>query len=537
MGVERTGFELLMTADASGVVKGSKEAGDALGGVAGKTKDLNTELETGKGKLEEHGKGLEEGGKHAHLFGEHAKEVHVALHGLHEILPQVAALSRDLFSVQTLGIGLVSMGLGMLVEHFQAAGEEEKKLTDEFAKGAGKMMDAQATAAEEAAGKHEALAEALKKAAGGESAFLRAMENRIKTFKDYIAALEAVEKAEDEAEEARIKRQVRNKEISAEEGETRIGAIHGKAETRTEADKDKEAEYEIGQHELALANAQKEQEAAKKAQAEAEARAAEAKTKAGATEGIAAEDRKKLYGTDDRKGYENPTPESLQGKVDAAIAEYDKMLNKQQHNKYFIGENPAVVAEQVKEAKEAMEEAVRRRDAGQAVAKSDEATHARHVSEQKAAEMEAAAARKRAEEAGSVIDKFGGPEGQVAQEKAQLERDRARRAAVQAVHDQAAKDAQADADKQQDKMEANAADAVAVAKRYIGESSRDIPGSAGAKADIKILTETIRDLTGLLDQFTKAHMGDAQGLGAEIEELKRQVNWLSQRITFNHNGQ
>jgi len=48
MSVERTGFEILMSADASGVVKGSKEGAEALGTVATKTKDLNDALDAGK---------------------------------------------------------------------------------------------------------------------------------------------------------------------------------------------------------------------------------------------------------------------------------------------------------------------------------------------------------------------------------------------------------------------------------------------------------------------------------------------------------
>jgi hypothetical protein len=104
---------------------------------------------------------------------------------------------------------------------------------------------------------------------------------------------------------------------------------------------------------------------------------------------------------------------------------------------------------------------------------------------------------------------------------------------LQAIRDKAAAQAQADANSHQDEKEANAASAVATAKSYIEQSSRDIPGSAGAKADIKILTETIHDLTDLLSEFTKNHWEDAQGLGAEIADLKRRVALLS--MTVNHN--
>ena len=250
MSVERTGFEILMTADASGVVKGSKEASDALAGTADKTKDLNKDLGEGKEKLEEHGKGLHEAGQHSKLFGDKTHEAKEAVRALGESFEGVGKFARDLGSGTGLAIGLIGAGVAYLVQTWQAAGEEEAKFEKTLTEGAPGALEAQATAATNAATAHQKLADQLERSATGETSLLTAMQNRIKVFDDYVNGLEKVAKAEDEAEESKIHRQVSEKQISPEEGEGRIAEIRRNAAQLAAASDESKAQFRRDQEAL-----------------------------------------------------------------------------------------------------------------------------------------------------------------------------------------------------------------------------------------------------------------------------------------------
>ena len=247
MGVERQGFEILMTADASGVVKCSKEAADALETTSGKTKDLNTALGEGKGKLDEHGKTLEDGAGHSKLFGDKTHEAKEAVRALGESFEGVGKFARDMGSGTGIAIALIGAGVAYLVQTLRSAEEEEEKFETSLAAGAKGGLEAQATAATEAATAHQKLADQLERSATGETSLLTAMNDRVKAFDDYIKGLEKVAKAEDEAEEEKIRRQVRDKEISSEEGERKIGDIHRNAAQTAAAHDEQKAQFKLDQ--------------------------------------------------------------------------------------------------------------------------------------------------------------------------------------------------------------------------------------------------------------------------------------------------
>ncbi len=114
MSVERTGFEILMTADASGVVKGSQDAAKSLEGVEGATKNLNTALGEGKEKLG--------------MFGASTHEVHSALRLLNDAMPGVEQMARFLSNRLT-----VEMGVGALAISFlKGKIDEMNKALDEL---------------------------------------------------------------------------------------------------------------------------------------------------------------------------------------------------------------------------------------------------------------------------------------------------------------------------------------------------------------------------------------------------------------------
>ena len=247
MSVERTGFEILMTADASGVVRGSKEGADALGTVAEKTKGLNEELEKGKEKLGDHAKGMEEGAHHAGLFGKAHHEAHAALHSLGEIMPGIGTLARDMFNPATLAIGVFGLILGRLIEHIQETGEAAAKMEEQISK-------ATAEAARLTGEAMEAMGETNRRY--WESLAGKEMDAAIAKFGLVAKGIETVRKAQDAAEEAEIQRKARSGEISAEEGQARIAGIHRGAAERGAAGTEGEISFRLAEEKKRLGEAQ-----------------------------------------------------------------------------------------------------------------------------------------------------------------------------------------------------------------------------------------------------------------------------------------
>jgi len=223
MAIERTGFEILMQVDATPAVAGAQKVEEALGKVSQGTKDFNKELETGKEKLEQHGHNLQDGAKHAELFGAKHHEAHAAIHALGEELPGVGMLARDMWNPATFAIGIFSLGLGALIKQMEDASQEEQKMVDNIGKGVGATSRDLQEVMDQAIERNKRFWESL---AGKE------MDAAITRFALVAKGIEQVRKAQDAAEEADIQRQVRAGTMSQEEGQRRIGGIHTAAGAR-----------------------------------------------------------------------------------------------------------------------------------------------------------------------------------------------------------------------------------------------------------------------------------------------------------------
>jgi polyhydroxyalkanoate synthesis regulator phasin len=242
---------------------GAKKTADELGHVSASAKDAGEKLSIGlkpdafnklgdaaldnKGKVEKHSEALQEGGEHAKLFGEKTRDAKEAVRALGESMPGVGHLARDMSTASGLAIGLLGMALETLVEHFQRVREEEEAFVASAAKGVGSLLREQAGTAAEAAEEHQKLADALANAATGEDSLLTSMGNRIALFENYIAGLKKVEKAEDEAEEARIKRAQREGKITPEQASASLDAIHSRAQDRDAAHDDQAKQFRLDQ--------------------------------------------------------------------------------------------------------------------------------------------------------------------------------------------------------------------------------------------------------------------------------------------------
>jgi hypothetical protein len=205
MSIERTGFEISMTADATGVVKGSKEAADALGQTADKTKELNTALEEGKGKLEQEGKGLHEGGEHARLFAGHHHEAHAAVKALGEVIPGVGQMARELFNVWTVGISAAGALVGYLIEQWRELGREQDKQLADAAKGFGHLKELQEQARTDAAAARGELEAELARANESVTSLETIAQRRVAIYEAQIAAAKKLADAQDELEKQRIR--------------------------------------------------------------------------------------------------------------------------------------------------------------------------------------------------------------------------------------------------------------------------------------------------------------------------------------------
>jgi hypothetical protein len=121
MAVERSGFEIELKADASGVVKGSETAAKGLQGVASATKDLDASLQGAKGTLDASGKALEDNEEHGKkgeegfkIFGRGAHEAHAGLRVLNDAIPGFEQMARFLTNSLTLTMGIGGMAISFL---------------------------------------------------------------------------------------------------------------------------------------------------------------------------------------------------------------------------------------------------------------------------------------------------------------------------------------------------------------------------------------------------------------------------------------
>jgi hypothetical protein len=517
MAVERAGFQIDFTADVSGLTKGTKEVSAGLEEVTGRTKDVNKSLEEGKGKLEEHGKGLEEGGRKAQLFGTKTGEVKEATRALSEAVGGLGIHAREMGSAFGLAAGLMAIGLEKIIEAVNETNAAEDELAKGAAEGVGEMLKQQGDKAGAAATAHDQLATALNKAATGERNLMVSMQNRIKEFNDYIAGLQKVQKAEDEAEEASVRRAVRNKEITSEEGQNRIDTIHGRAKKGEAAASDAEAANKLQEERNLLARAQHEGPEANAAALAAADKAREAADKAKIVAAYA--------GGEEVPGSAASRAKAAQKDLDKAQAESDEVKRFQSGatgGDGFFGAAGSVVKDFFHGILLALQSGIKPHDPAKDVAEEDakveEATKARDLAvkavkeaaEEKAradkiaadAQKDADEAKKRAEDLAAIKKQYGGEEGQVARDAAELARSQAADAKAEVINDAAAAAAKA-----QSMLEGNPIPAPA-------------PGEAAAQ--LKAASDMLAELIAALAAEKKAGVEDKTGSAELIERLLAQ---------------
>ena len=474
MSIERTGFEIAMTADAAGVVNGSKQAAEALGGVANQTKKLNTELETGKGKLEQHGHNLEEGAHHAHMFGEAHHEVHAALHSLSEIIPGVGTLARDMWNPATFAIGIFGLGLGALIKQMDDGSESGRKMVADAAKGVG------ATAAEiqEAIGKaEEANKRFLDSLAGKE------MDAALAKFSLVAKGYEEIAKAADAAEQADIERQMRGGTMGQEEGQRRIGNIRRSAAARGRAETGGEIENRLESERGALASAQGKlltDEQARQLAAEL----ASATKRAGAGE-----------------------PADLAGRIAAAADDYGTALDAATHPSKWPAHDPAAMQVDVDETNAKLLAALKERDDAQRLQK-DAENEARRIREQLDAH----------EQAKRVVGELGGENGKIALDELAAA---VARGVSQAVG--AAPAEVAGVNSLLDRGRAVLGDAIG-ATNYRGRSV--------ASGEI---TSLLQEFMAFVADHPALNGDEKADLDREMNELKQELRWLKAQMNHNRN--
>jgi hypothetical protein len=280
--------------------------------------EMEEQLKNVKKSIADYDEAAAGGAEKSEKFGEKNRELREALRAVNEHIGNIGISSREMGSGFGIAAGVATAAIGALIAWLDAADKAENAFAASAAKGVGQTISEQGEAASNAAAAHEALAEALNRAATGETSLMTAMNNRIKAFDDYITGLEKVAKAEDAAEEQRIQRQVRNQEITPEQGQEKIAGIHRAAEQRADAGDVAKTQKRYEEEAKTLAEAQ-----AKKNAADAEALAKKDAAEKAANDAKRAEARKKgeeelLYG--EGGDWKNPKPDSAQGWLNQATA-------------------------------------------------------------------------------------------------------------------------------------------------------------------------------------------------------------------------
>jgi hypothetical protein len=496
MGVERTGFEILMTADASGIVKGSKEGADALDNVAGKTKELNEKLAEGKERLKEHGAGMEEGAKHAHLFGQHTHEAHAAVKSLGEILPGVGGLARDLFSLQTLGIGALGMVAGFAIEKWQELGKAQDAAIASAAKGLGHLRELQEQAKIDAAAARGELEAELNRASEATTTLETLAQRRIAIYEAQIAAAKRLAEAQDELEKQAIRDSEQAGTLSHEQAGERLAALGISASRRN-------ASLSASGEDFRIRSMEAEAESAKMLtpQATAEYEAARDKAKSLQDESKNTADVLK----DLKEGFAG-----LNRQIEEASIEYEQM---RRPDRLYAVEHPfGHTAAQEAEVKQKRDDAIAERERTEKLIRQSEEKQ-QHLAEQiPQAQSAAGAAHARLQDYEHLAQNLPG----------QIETARS----LQGIHGGAESAAQAIQDMGAAKSRADAA---------LANARGVAPGTPGIGNVMSRLVDSHAEVVVALEEANAAHVADHQELETKLREVDRQLAQFRVRLDVNRN--
>jgi hypothetical protein len=203
MGVERSGFQIDMTVDATGVVAGNKQAGDAFDGTKQKVADLNTALGEGKGKLDDAGKSGEEAGEGLKRLGIGGHDAHAALHGLGEAMPGVQHLGRYLANDFTLSLGLALVAF----QYMKGQIEEFDQALDKLGTGPGaraEWLDRMKEKLEESAVAFNVWEAHIAKVLSAEQTLSQLADRSLAVDKEKLTTGNAITQAQKDLAEARL---------------------------------------------------------------------------------------------------------------------------------------------------------------------------------------------------------------------------------------------------------------------------------------------------------------------------------------------
>jgi len=238
MAIERTGFQIDMTADASGLVKGAGEGKAALDGVAQSTKDLNASLSEGKGKMEEHAEGMK-------LFAGSTHEVHAGLRALNEVIPGVEHMARFLSNTLTVEMGAGALAIGFVKSKID---EMDKALDDlQASPGArGEWVDRIKEKLEESAVALAVWEAGLERTMKAQQTLQELAERSLAVDREHLTTSNQLAQAQKELDLARLELRVKLGEVTPEQAiKIRLEIDEAAFKSQLEV-KQKEIEAEIG---------------------------------------------------------------------------------------------------------------------------------------------------------------------------------------------------------------------------------------------------------------------------------------------------
>jgi hypothetical protein len=498
MAVERTGFEILMNADASGVVKAGKESAAALGETAGATKDLSGKMEEAKGKLDE-------GTESFHVLGKGAHETHSALRALDEVVPGVGRLAHSLFNLTTASIGLAVIGFnvvkGAISDFMHALDELDVKVQR------GKWAEKIKEQAEQSAVAFEVWKNHVDRIISAEQTLQEVTARNLAQSRDRLSAENDIGRAQSELDKARLALAERLGQVTPEQA-VRIRLEIDQADFKRSLDaKVKEAEAEVAAKTGELNQAQGLQFA----------RGADVDTTKRAADSAAASKTRNDKELDQsREHYKALQDEAAANQKWLDDFEASSLANRLIHQ----AEADRRFADQ--------QEMPRRIAQAQNLVKQEEAKKPRLDAAAETSKAAFEAAKERDEENQKTVKDLTLAISQKNEDLAAL---RTRNAALESIHNQTAQTTAAA--REPDALHAEAAMTIQNAETERRASQGVHPGTTSARQHIRALLDLVKDLTKNQAEFQEQGMVDDAGLAGEIALLKQEVTWLKLSSSVN----